>query len=181
MRSRERREVILVLKPHESPRGHMYIRVRLPEGDFVADPGLGGLGCRTPIPLSGAGVREGKESYSLTSDERHLTLKMDSPGRKVDAWIAGFDEDNWIDFEVANHWTATHPASPFVNRLMMRAMIPGGRVTLMNRDVTVRQGDRIETLQLRSRAELRQWTQTHFGFDRPEIDNLRIPSVGEWT
>ena len=173
--------VILVLKPHEAPRGHMYIRVRLPEGDFVADPGLGGLGCRAPIPLSGEWVREGKESYSVTSDERRLTLKMDSPERKVDAWLAGFDEDNWIDFEVANYWFATHPASPFVNRLMMRAMTPEGRVTLMNRDVTVRRGEGIETFQLGSRAELRQWTQTHFGFDCPEIDNLRIPSAGEWA
>jgi N-hydroxyarylamine O-acetyltransferase len=43
--------VILVLKPDAAPRGHMYLTVRVPEGEFVADPGLGGMGCRTPIPL----------------------------------------------------------------------------------------------------------------------------------
>ncbi|RFB76341.1 arylamine N-acetyltransferase family protein [Methylovirgula sp. 4M-Z18] len=173
--------VTLVLKPHEAPRGHMYIRVRLPEGDFIADPGLGGVGCRAPIPLNGAPVQEGNESYSFASNERCLTLKIDSPDRKINAWIAGFDEDNWVDFEVANHWVATHAASPFVNRLMMRAMIPGGRVTVMNRDVTLRRGDKIETLQLESRSELRRLVQTHFGFDYAEIDHIRIPSLGDWA
>jgi N-hydroxyarylamine O-acetyltransferase len=50
--------VILVLKAGASPRGRMYIVVRLPEGEFVADPGLGGMGCRTPIPLDGTPAQE---------------------------------------------------------------------------------------------------------------------------
>ena len=30
---------------HKAPRSHMIVVVDLPEGSFVADPGLGGLGC----------------------------------------------------------------------------------------------------------------------------------------
>ena len=104
--------VILVLKAGASPRGRMYIVVRLPEGEFVADPGLGGMGCRTPIPLDGTPAREGDELWSIRTEDRRRVLEVESPGsRRIDAWIAGYDEDNWIDFEVGNHWYSTHPAS----------------------------------------------------------------------
>ena len=104
--------VILVLKAGASPRGRMYIVVRLPEGEFVADPGLGGMGCRTPIPLDGTPAQEGDELWSIRTEDRRRVLEVESPGsRRIDAWIAGYDEDNWIDFEVGNHWYSTHPAS----------------------------------------------------------------------
>ncbi|HET8715978.1 MAG TPA: arylamine N-acetyltransferase, partial [Holophagaceae bacterium] len=35
------------------PRTHMLLRVRLPEGDFLADVGFGGQGVRRPVPLDG--------------------------------------------------------------------------------------------------------------------------------
>ena len=73
------------------------------------------MGCRAPIPLDGTPAREGDEAYSIETDGRRRLLRIESPERQVYAWIAGFDEDNWIDFEVANHWFSTHPASPMVN------------------------------------------------------------------
>jgi arylamine N-acetyltransferase len=46
------------------------------------------------------------------------------------------ERDYVVDFEVGNHYTSTHPDSPFVNRIMMRALMADGRVTVMDRDVT---------------------------------------------
>jgi N-hydroxyarylamine O-acetyltransferase len=172
--------VILVLKPDQAPRGHMYIQVRLPEGDFIADPGLGGLGCRTPIPFDGAPAREGDESFSIVRDARGLVLTIKAPDRTIEAWISGFDADNWIDFEVANHWFATHSASPMVNRLMLRAMTPQGRITVMNRDVTIRQNGAASASRLGDRAELRRLVADHLGFDCPELETLRVPTASEW-
>ena len=37
-------------------------------------------------------------------------LKIESGERTVDAWTSGLDEDNWVDFEVANHWFTTDNA-----------------------------------------------------------------------
>jgi len=173
--------VVLVVGPDEAPRGHMHVIVRLPEGEYVADPGLGGVGCRAPIPLDGTQVRDGDEHYSIQADGRRRVLRITSAGRSFDAWVAGLDEDNWVDFEVANHWTATHPASPFVSRLMLRAMIPGGRITLMNRDVTVRRDGTTDKYRLADRAELRRLVQTHFGFDCPELETMRVPSEPGWA
>ena len=172
--------VILVLKPDEAPRGHMIIVVRLPEGAFVADPGLGGMGCRAPIPLDGAPAREGDELWSIRTEDRRRVLQVESPERRLDAWIAGFDDDNWADFEVANHWYSTHPASPMVNRAMLRAMIPDGRLTLMNRDATLRANGGTERFELKDRAALRKLARDHCGFDCPEIEAMRIPSLPDW-
>jgi N-hydroxyarylamine O-acetyltransferase len=173
--------VILVLKPDASPRGHMVLAVRLPEGEFVADPGLGGLGCRAPIPLDGTPAREGDELWSIRTEDRKRVLQVESAERRLDAWIAGFDEDNWADFEVANHWYSTHPASPMVNRVMLRAMIPGGRLTVMNRDATVRANGETERFELKDRAALRGLVREHCGFDCPEIETMRIPSTPDWS
>jgi N-hydroxyarylamine O-acetyltransferase len=173
--------VILVLKPDAAPRGHMYLVVRVPEGEFVADPGLGGMGCRAPIPLDGTPAREGDELWSIRTEERRRVLQIESPERRLDAWIAGFDEDNWIDFEVANHWSSTHPASPFVNRLMLRAMIPGGRLTVMNRDATIRANGATERSELTDLVALRRLLRDAAGFDWPEIEAIRIPSAPDWS
>ena len=127
--------VTLVLAPDKAPRGHMIVMVDLPGGSFVADPGPGGLGCRTPIPLDGTPDEESGETNHIVFDGRRRMLKIESGERTLDAWTSGLDEDNWVDFEVANHWFSTHPASPMRQRLMLRAMTPEGRVTVMNRDV----------------------------------------------
>ena len=172
--------VILVLKPDASPRGHMVLVIRLPEGAFVADPGLGELGCRTPIPLDGSPAREGDEIWSIRTEDRTRVLQVQSPDRRLDAWIAGFDDDNWIDFEVANHWFSTHPASPMVNRVMLRAMVPGGRLTVMNRDATLRAHGATERFELADRAALRRLVRERLGFDCPEIEAIRVPSEPDW-
>jgi N-hydroxyarylamine O-acetyltransferase len=173
--------VTLVLAPDKAPRGHMIVVVELPEGSFVADPGLGGLGCRAPIPLDGAPAVDGDETNHIVFDGRCRTLKVESGGRTVDAWFSGRDEDNWVDFEVANHWFSTHPASPMRQRLMLRAIMPGGRITVMNRNVTIRANGETSARQLEDRAALRRLLQEVFGFDLPEAETLCVPSVPEWS
>jgi N-hydroxyarylamine O-acetyltransferase len=90
------------------------------------------------------------------------------------------DRDNPIDFDVGNHYTATHPKSAMVNRLMLRALTADGRVTVMNREVTLVQGGVARTSTLPDRAALRALLVAHFGFDLPAVDNLCVPSIPEW-
>jgi N-hydroxyarylamine O-acetyltransferase len=173
--------VTLVLAPDKAPRGHMIVVVDLPEGRFVADPGLGGLGCRAPIPLDGAPAIDGGETNRIVFDGRRSTLKVESGERAVDAWTCGLDDDNWVDFEVANHWFATHPASPMRQRLMLRAMTPEGRVTVMNRAVTIRANGATTSRELEDRAALRRLLREVFGIDLPEVETLRVPSAPDWV
>jgi N-hydroxyarylamine O-acetyltransferase len=82
---------------------------------------------------------------------------------------------------MANHFVSTFPESPFVTRLMLRALTPTARVSMMNQDVTVRDASGQRTRVMTDRAELRQLLIEHFGFDLPEVTRLRVPSVPQWT
>ena len=82
---------------------------------------------------------------------------------------------------MGNHFTATWPESPFVQRLMLRALTPDGRrVSVMNREVTVARDGVFEKSQLADRAALRALLDREFGLGLPEVETLRIPSVPEW-
>src|SRR6266851_5067117 len=63
---------------------------------------------------------------------------------------------------------------------VLRALTDGGRVTVMNRDVTIWRGNTSRVTQLADRAALRAVLDEHFGFDLPEVEALRVPSISEW-
>ncbi len=164
-----------------APRTHMFLTVPVEDGTFVVDPGFGSLAPRIPIPLAeGAEALYGRERHAMVRDGPLWMLRAHAGGKAVDAWVSTLEEDNPVDFEMGNHYTATHPASPFVNRVMLRALTGDGRVTVMNRDVTVWQGDQPQVSQLADRTALRALLAEHFGFDLPEVERLRVPSIPEW-
>ncbi|HEX4598399.1 MAG TPA: arylamine N-acetyltransferase [Burkholderiaceae bacterium] len=174
--------VVLVLPRHESPRTHMVLTVPLREGTFILDPGFGALAPRTPVRLADtAPVHTGHEAHWMARAQGEWVLRAKVGEKVADCWVSSLEPDNLVDFEVGNHYTATHPMSPFVNRIMMRALTPNGRVTVMNRDVTVRDGGTSTSSQLADRVALRGLLAGHFGFDLPEVERLRVPSIPEWS
>jgi N-hydroxyarylamine O-acetyltransferase len=161
--------VVMVGPRSASPRTHMFLSV----GDLVLDPGFGGAAPRMPVPLDGtpAGshriIREGDE-IALYQGEQLL-------------WVSSLEHDVPIDFEMANHFTATHPSSHFTQGIMMRAFgDDGGQIRVRNRDVTLTRGAETQTYQLADRRELRALVAEHFGFDLPAIETMHVPAVPEW-
>ena len=65
-------------------------------------------------------------------------------------------------------------------RMMLRALTADGRVGVMNRDVTLWRGDDVEAFQLADRAAPRALLVAHFGFDLPDVEQLRVPTIPEW-
>ena len=65
------------------------------------------------------------------------------------------EAENRIDFEMGNHFTATHRDFMFRNRILASAVTPDGRVNIMNRDVTVLRGAQVERFELPDRRALR--------------------------
>ena len=57
----------------------------------------------------------------------------------------------------------------------------GRTVRIRNRDVTLLRGGETQTLQLADRVQLRETVRTHFGFDLPALETMRVPLVPEWT
>ena len=180
--ARHTARVTLSAPRHAAPRTHMVLTVPLAEGTFVVDPGLGGVAPRIPVPLlDGAQVEAGDERYHMRRDGDHWVFRTASADRSADAWASTLRDDNPIDFEVGNHYTSSHPSSPFVTRLMLSALTADTRVTVMNRDAAIRRAGERRSMQLASRAALRTFLLEHFGFDLPDVLQLRVPAIPEWT
>jgi N-hydroxyarylamine O-acetyltransferase len=168
---------VIMLRPKaEAPRTHMFLTVALPEGTFVVDPGFGGLAPRAPVPLDGSHVEVAGDEHWLERDGTDRMLTARTPDKIVAAWTTTLEEEFPIDFELANHYTSTHPESAFTQRLLARSYTPEGKLTIANRDVTLAG----RTWQLANRGELRGLLAKSYGFDLPEVTDLAIPSLPEW-
>lgn len=173
--------VVLVNPPTAAPRTHMFLSVPLAEGRFVVDPGFGLLAPRLPVRLEeGSKASLDRESHWMARHGGFWVMRAQTPEKAVDAWVSTLEADNAVDFEMANHYTSTHPASGFVNRLMLRALTSDGSVAVMNREVTFRDSGVARANQLADRASLRRLLVDHFGFDLPEVERIRVPTIPEW-
>jgi N-hydroxyarylamine O-acetyltransferase len=179
--ARHSARVVLYEPRTVSSRLHMFLTVPVGDEKFVVDPGFGLLAPRLPIPLvDDAEPGTHREAHRMIRDGDYWVLRTRRQDKTVDAWASTLEPDNPADFKVANHYTATHPDSPFVNRIMMRALVPDGFVTVMNRDVTVWRDNVPHSTQLADRSALRALLVEHFGFDLPDVEHLRVPSIPEW-
>ena len=170
--------VVLFDPVTESPRTHMFLTVDLGGARFIVDPGFGPFGSRVLVPLE-----EGKPdgaTHWLTRDGGRWTLHLTRDGRPIQGWVTTLEQEYPVDFELANHYIATHPASPFVSRIMLSAVTPDGRINIMNREVTVISGNEARSEHLPDRAALRGLLLDHFGIDLPEVERLTVPTIPEW-
>jgi N-hydroxyarylamine O-acetyltransferase len=101
-------------------------------------------------------------------------------GASIPAWVSTLEIQYPVDFEMANHFIATHSSSRFVNGFLASAVTAEGRVNVMNRDVTVLRRGTVEKSILPDRSALRLLLVKHFGFDLPEAETMRVPSVPDW-
>ena len=173
--------VVMMVQRSASPRTHMFLSVKIDGTTFVLDPGFGGHGPLVPVPLvENQEVREGPDVHRMVRRDGEWVLEAQMQGAMAPLWMSTLEPESPIDFVMANHFTATWPESPFVQRLMLRALTKDGRVSLMNRDVTVARGDELHKTQIADRAALRALLAGEFGIDLPDVERLRIPSVPEW-
>jgi N-hydroxyarylamine O-acetyltransferase len=164
-----------------APRIHMFLVVRVAEGRFVVDPGFGSWTSRQPLILDDDGVLKPSEGYAMVRDGAWWVLRAPTPEGVIDGWASTLDEDNAMDAEIGNHYTSTHPASTFVNHIMLRAFTAEGKITVMNREASYwRGGDKLRTVTLPDRVALRELLAEHFGFDLPEVESMRVPAIPEW-
>ena len=174
--------VIMLTPRSASPRTHMFLSLKIDEQTFVLDPGFGGHGPLVPVPLiENCDVRDGADVHRLVRRDGEWMLEARMAGAMMPLWMSTLETESPIDFVMANHFTATWPESPFVQRLMLRALTKDGRVSVMNRDVTIARGETVETTQIADRAALRALLAGDFGIDLPDVEKLRVPTVPEWT
>ncbi len=164
------------------PRTHVFVRVELDGESWLADVGVGGL---SPT----AALRLQADVEQPTPHEPRRLVRED--GRWFhqawlgDAWadVCEFtlEEMPPIDREVGNWFTSTHPASHFRSRLLAaRARPDGGRVTLLNRELTVRaRGGATTTMTVADPDQLLDVLAEHFALHLPPGTRLTCPGL-DW-
>ena len=173
--------VVMVAPRSAAPRTHMFLSTTIGAGTFVLDPGFGGHGPLVPIPLvENQEVREGPDVHRMVRRDGEWVLEARMGGAMTPLWMSTLEAESPIDFVMANHFTATWPDSAFVQRLMLRALTKDGRVSVMNRDVTIARDGTLLKQHIADRTALRALLAGDFGIDLPEVERLRIPTVPEW-
>lgn len=157
------------------PRTHVFCRVELDGASWVADVGVGGLSPTSAFRLD-------TEAEQATPHEPRRVVKEDGrffhQVKLAGAWadVCEFTGEVMppIDREVANWFTSAHPQSHFRNRLLAaRARPNGARVTLLNRELTLRDHEgRATSSVLDTPAALLDVLATHFDLRFPVGTNF---------
>jgi N-hydroxyarylamine O-acetyltransferase len=131
------------------PLSHMLLSVDLDGQPWLADVGFGGEGLLHPLPLSGT---EASQQFGWTFRVRsdggvHVLQSLHTDGW-FDLYAFTREPHYPIDYVVANHFTATHPHSPFLQSLVVQRQNCETRFTLRNRELSEESANRKNTRML---------------------------------
>jgi len=168
------------------PRGHMLLKVMVDAEPFIADVGFGGQTLTTPLRLV-------ENVEQLTPHEPFRLIAAEPAGPafnpfgtdlKLQSLVGGawkslyrFDlqPQQPPDYEVANYYLSTHPASHFRTGLMAARPMPGRRYALANNQLTVHHlNGPSERQVLKSVGEVKEALATHFDLTVPDTPALDV-------
>ena len=172
---------VLLFEPrHESVRQHMFLTVTIGGASYVIDPGFGPFACPLPIPIDGTPVPTNAPTHRLAREGNDWFLYVTRDGEQIQGWISTMEEEYPVDFEMMNHYIATHPASFFTHNILASAVTQEGRINIMNQGVNMIRNGIAEPTQLADRKALRSLVVQHFGFDLPELETMLVDGVPGW-
>lgn len=162
------------------PRSHMMLRVEVGGAAWLADVGFG-AGFLEPIPLHhDAIVQQGEWRYRVA---RRASHEWTLSSWQRDGWSAMYaftlEPQHHIDYEVANHFTATHPDSPFVGQPVVLGPGAGQRLGLVGRELRTTHPDGTVERRGLDGAELRSLLSDHFAIalTEEELALLATPTA----
>lgn len=149
------------------PRTHMLLLVEAEGSRWLADVGFGGEGLLLPVPFgSGAEVRHYAWSYRVVKDaDGQWVLQSLRDGAWSDLYAFSLEPQQAVDYELANHYTATHPKSRFVQTLTVQLPHPEKRLILRNRELVEDRGGVVTTRRLGSDDEVHGILNEAFGLE----------------
>ncbi len=148
------------------PRTHMVLTVDLGGRVVLADVGFGGDGPLWPVDLSGEVSRQVDDCYRVAEEGRLRILQVRRGEEWQDLYAFALEPALPVDFEMANHFTSTWPASPFTTTLTAQLSFAGERRVLRDRTFTVRRGGKSEGREVAD-AELLPLLAEQFGLELP--------------
>jgi N-hydroxyarylamine O-acetyltransferase len=152
------------------PRSHMVLLVSLPEGDFLADAGFGGLSLTAALRLDTEAAQptpHGLFRLVRTEDEFQLQVKAREGWEPV--YQMSLHEQAAADWEMANWYTSAFPGSHFTERLTAARIVGDRRYGLLDNALSIHAPDgRTERRELQTPEELAAVLRDDFGIALPE-------------
>lgn len=157
------------------PRTHMLLLVSVAGSRWIADVGFGSDGLVTPVPFSpDAEALQGLRTYRIVPEGSWWVMQSKRAGEWIDLYAFTLDAHERIDYEVLNHYTATHPRSIFRSLLLAQYSSLDRRALLRNRELTVETASGTTTRTLSADEVLRELRDT-FGVQLPPGTELNVP------
>lgn len=174
---------VRIQQPREvtPPRTHCFLRVTLDGTPWIADVGVGAASLTSALRLELDGEQPTPhEPRRLVRAGSRVFHQVRLGDEWSDVWESTLEPMPLIDREVANWYTSAHPRSQFRARLAVaRALEPGRRVTLRDRELTVRSQTGAETRRVATPDELLEVLDGHFGLRFPPGTRFPGPAF-EW-
>ncbi|HVV85914.1 MAG TPA: arylamine N-acetyltransferase [Kofleriaceae bacterium] len=174
-------------------RTHLFVRVELDGTPWLADVGVGAVSPTAALRLDTEEeqatpheprriVREGRwHGPALRGPEALLYHQVRYGGAWHDVCEFTLEEMPEIDRVVANWYTSAHPRSHFKDRLIVARATEEGRLTLVNRELSVRdRAGQATTTRIADPDELLEVLATRFGLRFPAGTRFPCPAL-DWA
>lgn len=155
-------------------RTHMLLRVMADRTPWLADVGFG-ASLLEPLPLAPATAHQGGWTYRLDPHPDAWLLRTSRPDGWSDMYAFTLEPQRPSDYAVYNHYTATHPRSPFVGQMVVLRTEPYLQHALRGRQLTTTRPDGATTTRHIGVDELPDVLADLFGIslDADELIELR--------
>jgi N-hydroxyarylamine O-acetyltransferase len=165
-------------KQRPRPRSHMTLHVQADGQQWLADVGFG-AGLLEPLPWGDTGPhQQGGWTYQLVPDGADHWQLHELTG---DDWTAQYsftaEPQHAADVEVANHYTSTHPSSPFTGQLIVMRKDANARRRLIGRQLTIARPDGSTHEQQLTNAEIADALHSNFGLPLTPQEVLELTAT----
>ena len=154
----------------------MLLQVEVGSRTFLADVGFGTQNLVAPLPFEpGRSLRTHGETYRLREISWDGKVLGTPPSFDVEVEAAegtwaplyrmSLEDQRPVDFEMASWFCSTHPDSLFVKRKIVSLPEIGTRRLLLDRELEVRQGSKVEKTVLATEEEYRAVLRDTFRID----------------
>lgn len=159
---------VLYRSRRKLPRTHIVLLVESAGANWLADVGFGLEGLLLPVPFgSGQEARQFAWTYRTVEAGGEWILQSLRDDSWTDLYSFSLEPHLAVDFEPANHYTATHPDSRFVRTLAVQLPTPEVRYALRNRELILDRGGTVTRRVLADDAELLAVLAETFGLRFP--------------
>ena len=122
-------------------RTHMMLLVDVDDARWLADVGFGASGSPWPVPFGGEQETcQSAWTYRVVAADGQWLLQSRLDASWSDLYTFTLEPQQQVDYEMANHYTSTYPASPFTQIVIAQQLAPDVRRMLRNREYSEDRG-----------------------------------------